>query len=166
MEQKRRCVLKRGLIFACIALILDQLSKWGIAHLFENGFQGWSFGGFFNIVKAWNTGVSFSMFSEGGLAKTLVLVLFALVVVGWLLYWKKHEENALAQVSLGLIIGGALGNVIDRIRFGAVLDFLDFYYQKWHWPAFNLADSFICVGVFMLIFQNVWSFEKKKGDKK
>ena len=76
--------------------------------------------------------------------------------------WMIKEKNELKIAALALIIGGALGNVIDRVRFGAVLDFLDFHYQNWHWPAFNLADSFICVGVFILIVIEIFENKKKK----
>lgn len=154
--------MKRGLIFATFALVLDQLSKIMVRYMYENGFQSFSFGGFFNIVKAWNKGVSFSMFAHGGFWGTFVLVALALTVVVWLLYWLKSEKSSMAQGALGLVIGGALGNVLDRLRFGAVFDFLDFHYQDWHWPAFNVADSLICVGVFLLIWQNIFSHQKTK----
>ena len=86
---------------------------------------------------------------------------FALGVVVFLFMWMLKETNRLKIAAIALIIGGAVGNVFDRIRFGAVLDFLDFHYQNLHWPAFNLADSFICIGVFVLIFMEF--FSKKKG---
>jgi signal peptidase II len=82
------------------------------------------------------------------------------MVCGFLFYWMLKEVNRLKIVCFGLIIGGALGNVIDRIRFGAVLDFLEFHIATYHWPAFNLADSFICVGACILIALEI--FKNKK----
>ena len=144
-----------GLFVALAALLFDQLSKWYIQGYFEGVQSPQSFGGFFNLVEAWNTGVSFSMFDDGGFWGIVILSAFALGVVVFLLCWLKKENNKAIQVSLGLIIGGALGNVIDRIRFGAVYDFLDFYYNDWHWPAFNLADTFICLGAIIIIFHGM-----------
>ena len=119
-----------------------------------------------NTVGYKNTGVSFSMFNNGGMLGIILLSAFAIGVVIFLIYWLKNEKNRLTQVSLGFIIGGALGNVIDRLRFGAVYDFLDFYYKNWHWPAFNLADTFICIGALIIIVYGVWYPKcnlKKKG---
>ena len=82
-------------------------------------------------------------------------------MAGLLIYWIQKEKNRGARLGLALILGGAIGNVIDRIRFGAVVDFLDFYVGEYHWPAFNIADSAICIGVAILL---IASF--KKGEKK
>ena len=116
---------------------------------------------FFNLVKVWNTGISFSMFNDYGNAGKIALICFALAVVAFLLRWMYNEDNRLKIFSLALIIGGALGNVVDRVRAGAVLDFLDFHYQTMHWPAFNLADTFICIGAFLLI---LLEFKAKKNN--
>lgn len=102
------------------------------------------------------------MFSNYGQTGAIVLSVFAIGVAAFLFGWMLKEDNRLKIIALACIIGGALGNVIDRLRFGAVLDFLDFYYQSWHWPAFNLADSFICIGVFILICLEFMN-NKKKG---
>lgn len=110
---------------------------------------------FFNLVKVWNTGISFSMFNNYGNTGKIALICFALAVVLFLLHWMYKEDNRYKIFALGLIIGGAIGNVIDRLRAGAVLDFLDFHWQTMHWPAFNLADSFICIGAFLLIFMEL-----------
>ena len=149
--------MKLGLITALGAFLLDQLSKWYVSEQFLREVSSINIFPFFNITEAWNTGVSFSMFNNGGLMGTVLLSIFALLVVFFLLSWLKNEPNKLIQVSLGLIIGGALGNVLDRVRFGAVYDFLDFYYQSWHWPVFNLADSFICIGAFLIIAHSLLS---------
>ena len=155
-----------GLSVALVAIIIDQLTKLFVQGYFDKVNMPVSFGGFFNLVEAWNTGVSFSMFNDGGLLGIVLLSVFAIGVVIFLMFWLKKETNRLTQISLGLIIGGAIGNVVDRIRFGAVYDFLDFYYKTWHWPAFNMADSFICIGAFIIILQGVFNADcklKKEG---
>ncbi len=149
-----------GLIIATAAFAVDQLSKYCIAKVFAADAAVKSFGAYFNIVEAWNTGVSFSMLNNGGVWGTVLLSIFAICVVLFLLSWLKNEQSKTVQVALGLIIGGALGNVADRIRFGAVYDFLDFHYGTWHWPAFNAADSFICIGAFLIILHSLLTRKK------
>jgi len=155
-----------GLIIALTALLIDQLSKWFVQGLFDHATNSISFGNFFNLVEAWNTGVSFSMFNDKGPIGVIILSAFAIGVIVFLCFWLRKEKNKVVQISLGLIIGGALGNVIDRIRFGAVYDFLDFYYKTWHWPAFNMADTFICIDAFVIILQGMIKSDcnvKKEG---
>lgn len=149
-----------GLIVIICAIAADQISKFFAAAQLAEGLPV-AVTGFFNWVKVWNTGVSFSMFNNYGQTGAIVLSVFALGVAVFLFMWMLKETDRLKIAAIALIIGGAVGNVVDRIRFGAVLDFLDFHYQNLHWPAFNLADSFICIGVFILIFMEI--FSKKKG---
>ena len=105
------------------------------------------------------------MFNDYGQAGTVVLSALSGVVSCGLLYWMWHETSKLKVVCLGLIIGGAIGNVIDRIRVGAVMDFLDFHYNIYHWPAFNLADTFICIGAVVLIFLEIKNGRKRGLEK-
>ncbi len=149
-----------GLIVIICAIAADQISKFFAAAQLSEGLPV-AVTSFFSWVKVWNTGVSFSMFNNYGQTGAIVLSVFALGVAVFLFMWMLKETDRLKITAIALIIGGAVGNVIDRIRFGAVLDFLDFHYKNLHWPAFNLADSFICVGVFILIFMEI--FSKKKG---
>ncbi len=151
-----------GLGIAFLIIILDQLSKYWVMNVLLSEFVLINYTSFFNLVRAWNTGVSFSMFNNYGALGAIVLSLVAMAIVAMLIYWLKNEKNKLLQVSLGLIIGGAIGNVIDRVRFGAVFDFLDFSYNGYHWPAFNLADSTICVGATIIIAHSVVDFVKIK----
>ena len=116
-----------GLITALMAVVLDQTSKMLIFSFLANSRPVIELTPFFNLVMAWNTGVSFSMFDNLGGAGVYVLSAFSLIVVGFLIYWLKDEKSLLIQISLGMIIGGAIGNVIDRVRMGAVFDFLDIY---------------------------------------
>ena len=135
-----------GLSVALLVVLIDQVSKyWMLHHVLAERAVIEVFLGF-NLVKAWNTGVSFSMFNDGGMLGIIGLSVLALLIVAFLCKWLYTETNRLVQAALGMIIGGAVGNVIDRISQGAVFDFLDFYWNDAHWPAFNVADSFICVG--------------------
>lgn len=106
---------------------------------------------FFNLVQVWNTGVSFGLFQEDSAARSWTLVGVAAAVLVWLALWLWRARSRLVAVALGGIIGGAVGNIIDRIRFGAVFDFVDLHAFGWHWPAFNIADSAIVAGVGLLL---------------
>lgn len=115
---------------------------------------------FFDIFLVWNKGISFSMLSSNSQLVRWGLVVFASLIVIYLLRVLKKEKNDFIRLSLILIIAGALGNIIDRIRYGAVIDFLDFHIGTHHWPAFNFADMFICVGVGLILIHSIF-FHKK-----
>ena len=115
----------------------------------------------FNIVLVHNTGVSFGLFGDAG---QYVLSAVALAVCGGLIWWLRGAETRLLAIGIGAIIGGALGNVIDRVRLGAVVDFLDFYIAGYpHFPAFNLADSAITVGVCLVLVDGLFAGRAKTG---
>lgn len=154
-----------GLIVTLAAIAADQLSKYYVLHQMLGLNAYISVGEYFSIVRAWNTGVSFSMLNSYGHAGAYVLSAIAVVIVLMLYHWLKKEDNRVTQVALGMIMGGALGNVIDRLRFGAVFDFLDFHVGDVHWPAFNLADSCICIGAGIIIAQALIA-KLKKGETK
>ena len=154
-----------GLSIALAAVLLDQLSKYYMLNEILGQSAVIVISPVFNLVRAWNTGVSFSMFNNYCSLGVILLSGVAIVIVGFLFYWLKNETSRLAQVALGMIIGGAVGNVIDRVRLGAVFDFLDFHIGESHWPAFNLADSFICIGAAILILQSVCHYLKKEEGK-
>lgn len=113
--------------------------------------------GFFDLTHLQNTGAAFGAFAAAGSARPLLVTLLALAVFGGVLAWslKTPPEHRLLQVALGLIMGGAVGNLIDRVRFSAVTDFLRFYVDRWEWPSFNVADSAISVGVVLLAW-DIW----------
>jgi len=153
-----------GLFIATLIIIADQLTKyWVYTHLLGDA-NYITYGSYFNVVKAWNTGVSFSMFNDGGMTGRILLVVVALAIVGLLTYWLKNEKDKYLSLSYSLIIGGAIGNVIDRVRFGAVFDFLDFHINNNHWPAFNLADSFICIGAVIIIIHSLFIEKRNLGE--
>jgi signal peptidase II len=141
-------MLHLGLVVAAVVVVLDQLTKWAILIWLERAMV---LTPFFNLVLVWNRGVSFGMFDSESRVGPWVLSGLAFAVVALLLGWLRRVDDPLTATGLGLIIGGAIGNVIDRVRFGAVIDFLDFHALGWHWPAFNVADSAICVGALLLV---------------
>ena len=145
-----------GLLTALIVAILDQISKIMVySYLLEVG-KAVKVTSFFNLVSAWNTGVSFSMFNDLGGNGVYILSCFSLAVVSFLVYWLRKECSLYMKISLGFVIGGAIGNVIDRLRQGAVYDFLDVHIGTHHWPAFNVADSFICIGAVLIILDGIF----------
>jgi signal peptidase II len=151
-----------GLLVAFAAIVIDQVTKYVIINHVLAEYAAIIIAPFFAVVRAWNTGVSFSMFNNFGINGVYILSGVALIIVAMLLKWLKGERSKVIQVALGMIIGGALGNVIDRIRLGAVFDFLDFYVGEYHWPAFNAADSFICIGATIIVVHGLF-FNKKEG---
>ena len=138
---------------AAAIVIVDQLTKWAVLARFAPG-ERFEVTGFFNLVLVYNKGAAFSFLAGAQGWQTPLLVGFALlaaVVVGTLIF--RNPGKRLFCASLALILGGAVGNLIDRLRFGQVVDFLDFHALGWHWPAFNVADSAITVGAVLLILE-------------
>ncbi len=153
-------MLKRWLALAGIVIVLDQLSKAAITSHFEYG-EALAITGFFNLVLAHNTGAAFSFLHDaGGLQRWLfsAIAVAASTWIVWLL--RKHGQQTLFSLALALILGGALGNLIDRIAYGYVVDFLDFHWAGYHFAAFNVADSAITCGAALLI----WDGLKGKQD--
>lgn len=133
-------------------LVLDQLTKYAITRSFAL-YESLEVTSFFNIVLVHNRGAAFSLLSDaGGWQRGFftAIALAASVWIAWLL--RKHASQTLFCLALSLILGGALGNVIDRVLIGAVVDFLDFHAFGVHWPAFNVADSAISCGAVLLIW--------------
>ncbi|WP_374304017.1 signal peptidase II [Ferrovibrio sp.] len=143
--------LRLGLAVALLILVADQVSKFFLLDLMQQNPQGIVIAPFFNLVLVWNTGVSFGLFQEDTPLRNWTLIGVAAAVLVWLLVWLWRAQGRLIGAALGLIVGGAIGNIIDRYRFGAVFDFLDFHAFGWHWPAFNVADSAIVIGVGLLL---------------
>lgn len=141
-----------GLMVAIAALVLDQATKQWWLGLMAAEPRGIELTPFFNLVMVWNRGVSFGLFNQGdGDMQRWVLIGFTSVVVIFLGVWLRRAAKPGIALALGLVIGGAVGNIIDRVRFGAVADFLDLHAFGWHWPAFNVADAAIVAGVLLLL---------------
>ena len=160
-EKKPRRGLRRSVVLLMLQVIilvaaLDQLTKQLILEYFKMGQAVQVIKGFFNITLHFNPGAAFGLMSglSDGLRQVALGITAALAiacVVFFLL--KDYLEDKIGQVALAMVLGGALGNLIDRLVIGEVVDFLDFYVSAWHWPAFNLADSAICLGVFILLLR-------------
>ena len=107
-----------------------------------------------NFVHAWNEGISFGLFSNFEYSNIIFLCL-SVVIIAVLIFLLFKEKTRIYSVSYALIIGGAIGNIIDRFNYDAVFDFIDFYIGHYHWPAFNIADSAVCLGVMLLIYTSL-----------
>jgi signal peptidase II len=144
-------MVRLGLAVAFVALGLDQLTKWAALDLLDPAARPIVVTPFFNLVMVWNRGVSFGMLTGIGAITPWLLSGLALGVVIGLLLWHRQSAHPLIAAGLGMVIGGAFGNVVDRLRYGAVVDFLDFHVAGYHWPAFNVADAAICVGAGLIL---------------
>jgi len=140
---------------AVIVILFDQLTKIAVAKVFAYG-SSHAIAPFFNLVLVYNRGAAFSFLAmAGGWQRWAFTALgvAAAVLISYLL--KRHGNQKMFCTALALIMGGAIGNVIDRLLYGHVIDFLDFHVGGWHWPAFNLADSAITIGAVLLVFDEL-----------
>jgi signal peptidase II len=140
-----------------VIVVLDQLSKYYITQHFEL-YQSLQIIPGIKLTYVQNTGAAFSILSDAaGWQRWLFISLSSGVSIMLLFWLKKHPSTGIwLAITLALILGGAVGNLIDRVVFGYVIDFIDIYYNAWHWPAFNVADSAISIGVGMLIIDSFW----------
>ncbi|WP_432720565.1 signal peptidase II [Jeongeupia wiesaeckerbachi] len=144
---------------AVVVIVIDQASKHAIEAAFSYGDVSPIIPGFFNLTLAYNPGAAFSFLADaGGWQRHFFTVLALGVSVFIVLTLRKHYTQTLFSLALALIMGGAIGNVIDRVLFGHVIDFIQVYYRTWYYPAFNIADSAICVGAALMVWDN---FRKK-----
>ncbi len=163
-------------------VILDQLSKWWVTQSLFNEGSNLSFLSWFsetpaqnafnsvdlfpglNFVMVWNSGISFGFLNQDSAHGALWLSLITGLIVLGFIVWLFREKNIFISTGLVMIIGGALGNIIDRLRFGAVIDFIDVHIHDYHWPAFNVADSLVFLGVCTLLIQALF-FDHNPADK-
>lgn len=147
---------QRGIALGIVALIviaLDQLHKWYMLDVVGIAARPpIELTGFFKLVMVWNQGVSFGMLTHDVHYMRWFLIAVALVICAVMARLGLKSELRLERIGYGMVIGGALGNVIDRLRFGAVADFFYFHVGSFSWPAFNVADAAICVGVGILLY--------------
>ena len=152
--------LRAGIIAALVALVLDQASKLWLLYLFDLAGRGAvQVTPFFDLVLAWNVGISFGWFqNDSWLAQAVLTAVKAAAVIA-LAAWMAWSRTMLATIALGLIIGGAIGNAIDRFAYGAVVDFALFHIEiagkTWNWYVFNLADVAIVAGVAALLYDSL-----------
>jgi signal peptidase II len=145
----------RWLGLSLLAVILDQVSKLVVVSSMQL-YQSIPITSFFKLTYVRNTGAAFSFLSEaGGWQRWFfagLAIIISMVIAVWLTRLKQHET--VLAVALSLVLGGAIGNLIDRLAYGYVIDFLDVYYENWHWPAFNIADSAITLGVVLMLLES------------
>ena len=156
--------LRIGLGLAAAIVVVDQISKWWIVERVMQPPRIIPVTPFFNLVMGWNRGVSFGLFNSDT-AVAWVFIGLALAIVAFLAVWLAKADRTFVAVALGSVIGGAAGNIIDRIRFGAVADFLDFHAFGHHWPAFNAADTAISAGAVLLIIDALFEGSRSPRNK-
>lgn len=146
--------LSRWLGLSALIVILDQISKQWISGHFAYG-ESLPVTGFFNLVLAHNQGAAFSMLNDAGGWQRWLFSAIAVVASVWIIWLlRRHPNQKLFCFALALVLGGALGNLIDRISYGHVVDFLDFHWSGYHFPAFNVADSAITCGAALLLLDS------------
>lgn len=166
-------MIGRGLGPAISVVVVDQLSKYLVLQHF--GEQGCAdhreiVTAFFDLVLTCNRGMSFGLFNTSQGLSVPLFSIAAVAIVAVLFLWLSRVRSDMLSSAIGLIIGGAIGNVIDRLRFGGVIDFLYFHLGSWYWPAFNIADSAICIGVLVMLFEGLLARRqgleaKQEGDR-
>ncbi len=161
----RNFVMLKWLWLSLLAVILDQVSKLAIAANMQL-FQSIQLIPFFNLTYVHNTGAAFSFLSEAGGWQRWFFAGLAMVISIVIAVWMSRltKQETLLAVALSLVLGGAAGNLIDRLVYGYVIDFLDVYYGTWHWPAFNVADSAITLGVILMLAESFGLGQSKKTD--
>ena len=148
--------LVSGLVVATVVLVLDQASKALVLARFGGAEDRIvPVAPCLNLTLVANHGVSFGLFNTGTGWRPWVFSLIAVAIVGVLLHLLRTARNRIVVAGMGVIVGGAIGNLIDRVRFGSVVDFVDFHFGAWHWYVFNLADAAICVGVALLLLDGL-----------
>lgn len=151
-----RALMRWGALAALLVLLADQLSKWWVLNVLDlPGLRTIKLLPVLNLTMVWNQGVTFGLLQQDGAAGSWILAGVALAVVVALTLWMRRAERKLVAVSLGAIAGGAVGNVMDRLRFGAVVDFIHAHAFGWSWYVFNVADAAIVCGVAALILDGL-----------
>lgn len=156
-------MIRLGLPIAAVIIAFDQATKFWIVLDIMSPPRIIEVTSFFNIVMVWNRGASFGLFSSSSPWTPVLLGTVAVVISVVLAVWMYKAQSRWLGIALGFVIGGALGNAIDRVLYGAVADFLDFHAYGYHWPAFNVADIAISVGVVMLLFDGL--IEKRRNNR-
>ena len=155
--------MAKWLALSCSIMLADQLTKFAILQNFTVN-KVVEVTSFFNLVLVHNRGAAFSFLSDAAGWQRGLFITLALMASVWIIYLlRRYPQQKLFSLALSLVLAGALGNVIDRIFFGAVVDFLDFHAYGYHWPAFNVADSAISCGAALLIWDGFRSGKARQG---
>lgn len=160
-------MIRLGAIIALLAFAVDRLSKWWFIDVFELPLKGTvEILPIFDVVMVWNRGVSFGFLSANDDFGRWALVVMNLIIVGVLIYWLRSAKNFALSCAIGLVIGGAFGNIYDRVKFGAVADFFQFHWESWYFAVFNVADSFIFIGAVLLILNSTFGNDAEDEKEK
>lgn len=153
-----------GITIAILIIVIDQWSKISVVEYFKLKpiYSQIKINDYFNIVMVWNRGISFGLFHNLE-ASTYIFMITSIIITIILLAMLAKSNNLLTSISLSMIIGGAIGNIIDRFIYGAVADFLEFHLYDYYWPAFNIADASISIGVGLYLVDNFieWKDQSK-----
>ena len=149
-----------GVILIISTFIADYFSKLAILKHFSTDSKVIKVTDFFNLTLVYNKGISFGLFNQMKYSGEIFAII-AIIIICFLVYWLKKAATLKEAMALGLIIGGAAGNVVDRFIYPGVVDFLQFHWQEHDWPSFNIADSAICLGVFVLFICSIKSESNK-----
>ena len=148
------------LSFTILVLVVDYYTKFFVLTQLLTEEGNMKIYSYLNFIKVWNQGISFGIFSSVK-HSDIIFSIVSIIIIGWIFLWQASQKRMILSVASGMVIGGALGNVLDRVKYGAVFDFIDVFYSDWHYPAFNVADSFICIGVLIMLISTI-KFKKKK----
>ena len=142
---------------AGISAVLDLASKWAVERFIAPYTRVVLVDGFFHLTNVRNPGAAFGLFDKGGFGRIAFFLAVGVVAMGFILWLMRRcrDEDRLEALSLGLVFGGALGNFVDRVRYGEVVDFLLFFWRDFYYPAFNVADIAVCVGIFLFIITDL-----------
>jgi signal peptidase II len=154
--------LRAGLFLAILVLLLDQVTKLAILEWVQPPPAGVSITGFLAIVLVWNRGMSFGMFNTGDPLVPWILGALAVAVAIGLVWWLAKAQRWLVILGVSLVLGGAVGNLIDRLLYGAVVDFVLLHAGGWRFPAFNVADSAITLGVIALLWDSLFAGQESR----
>jgi signal peptidase II len=144
-----------GFSVALITLVLDQATKLYTLYIYDLPLkEPVELNAFVNLIVVWNRGISYGLFQQDGDLGRWILIIVSIIAAIGLSFWIRRTSAKLLAVSLGLIVGGAIGNVIDRLRYGAVFDFIQFHIGSWDWYVFNVADAAIVAGVVGLLYDS------------
>ncbi len=147
---------RTGFAIALGALLIDQAYKWWMLYVYDIAARGLvTITPFFDITLVWNKGISYGLFQQETATGRYVLIGIILIITVILLIWLMRVQSFLMATAMGLVLGGAVGNVIDRIYYGAVADFFSFHYRGFNWYVFNLADIWVVAGAALLIYDSV-----------
>lgn len=154
-----------GLTAAAIAYAADQLHKWWMLHVYDIGARGKvTLTPFLDLVLSWNSGISYGLFQQDSDAGRYVLIAVAVAIVAVLVVWLFRTTDRLVALAIGLIVGGALGNVTDRYLYGAVADFISLHAFGFRWYVFNLADVAVVAGVSLLLYDSFAGARETSGE--